>query len=144
MFTVPSALLGGRFSVYSADNLKLIFAMIKINESNVTIMVKDMDKSISFYERIGLQLQNRWDNHYAMLTTTGITIGLHPAGEDEQAAPTHAISIGFMVDQAEEAKALLDKNDIQYHYEDGKSGKYLHFSDPDGSTLYFTQPAWTR
>ena len=28
--------------------------MITINESNITIMVKDMDKAVTFYEGIGL------------------------------------------------------------------------------------------
>ena len=31
--------------------------MITINESNITIMVKDMDKAVSFYESIGLTLK---------------------------------------------------------------------------------------
>jgi predicted enzyme related to lactoylglutathione lyase len=38
-------------------------AMINISETNVTIMVSDMDKAIKFYETIGLTLKQRWDNH---------------------------------------------------------------------------------
>ena len=51
--------------------------MINIQGTNVTIMVKDMDTAISFYESIGLTLKQRWDNHYAMVVTEGITIGIH-------------------------------------------------------------------
>lgn len=31
-----------------------------LKNSNVTILVKDMDKAISFYESIGLITKNRW------------------------------------------------------------------------------------
>jgi len=113
--------------------------MINIKGTNVTIMVKDMDKAISFYESIGLTLKQRWDNHYAMVVTEGITIGIHPAKDAELNSGT--VSIGFMINTIEDAKALLDKNNIVYKAEDdGKSGNYLHFKDPDGTVLYFVQP----
>ncbi len=57
--------------------------MINIKGTNVTIMVKDMDKAISFYESIGLTLKQRWDNHYAMVVNEGITMGIHPAKDGE-------------------------------------------------------------
>jgi catechol 2,3-dioxygenase-like lactoylglutathione lyase family enzyme len=59
--------------------------MIKITETNITIMVQDMNKAISFYESLGFVIKNRWDDHYAMLTTTGLTLGIHP-GEKHPAA----------------------------------------------------------
>ncbi len=117
--------------------------MIKINESNVTIMVKDLDNSISFYEGIGFELKNRWDDHYAMVSATGITIGLHP-GREGDARENQNISIGLMIDKADDAKKLLDENNISYKLDDGKSGIYLHFKDPDGTVIYFTEPRWER
>jgi catechol 2,3-dioxygenase-like lactoylglutathione lyase family enzyme len=116
---------------------------MKINESNVTIMVADMNRSIEFYKSIGFELKNRWEDHYAMLSTTGITIGLHP-GKEPGSHSDDNISIGLMVDKASEAKELLEEHNIPFKLEDGKSGIYLHFSDPDGTTLYFTEPRWTR
>jgi hypothetical protein len=47
-----------------------------------------------------------------------------------------------MVDDAGEAKALLEKNNIRFDYHDDKSGIYLNFKDPDGTVVYFTQPKW--
>lgn len=115
--------------------------MINITETNVTIMVNNMDKAIQFYLNIGLTLKNRWGDYYAMMETTGSTIGLHPT--DKQIDPTGKVSIGFMVDDIKDAKTLLDKHGIVYKAEeDGKSGKYVHFKDLDGTVLYFTQPSW--
>ncbi len=114
--------------------------MIKIASTNVTIMVKDMDKAISFYESIGLTLKQRWGDNYAMVETTGLTIGIHPGGDDHSGSGT--ISIGFMIDDINEAKALLEKNNITATFDEGKSGTYLNFKDPDGTALYFVQPKW--
>ena len=115
-------------------------AMLKINESNVTIMVRSLDESIRFYESIGLTLKNRWENHYAMVESKGVTIGLHPTENNELSSGS--VSIGFMVDSFDEAKAMLEKNHIAFRDDDGKSGHYLHFSDPDGTELYFVEPKW--
>ena len=103
-------------------------------------MVKDMDASIAFYQSIGLTLKQRWENHYAMLTSTGLTIGLHSS--DSILSAGTKISIGFMMDAITEAKSLLNANNIPYQEDDGKSGLYLHFNDPDCVVLYFTQPKW--
>jgi predicted enzyme related to lactoylglutathione lyase len=112
---------------------------MKISESNVTIMVKDMDSTIRFYENIGLTLKQRWENHYAMLSAEGITIGVHPGGENTGSG---SVSVGFMVDDIKDAKALLDGHKISYKEDAGKSGHYLHFTDPDNTVLYFVEPAW--
>ena len=115
--------------------------MITINESNITIMVNDMDKAVSFYESIGLTLKQRWDNHYAMVTAPGITIGLHPSNSNDTSSGT--LSIGFMINKIDEAKSLLDQNKIECtHEDDGKSGIYLHFKYPFGTKLYFVEPKW--
>jgi predicted enzyme related to lactoylglutathione lyase len=115
---------------------------MKLTGSNVTIMVKDMDTSIKFYESIGLKLQQRWGDNYAMVEGPGITIGIHPGGTKESGSGT--LSIGFMVADYKNAKALLEENKIKitHEAEDGKSGAYLHFNDPDGTALYFVKPMW--
>ena len=115
--------------------------MIKINETNVTVMVTDMDKAVQFYESIGMVLKQRWDDHYAMITAPGLTIGLHPHEGNDTNSGT--VSIGFMIDSVDEAVALLQKNNIEHaQQDDGKSGIYLHFKDPFGTVLYFVKPKW--
>ena len=103
-------------------------------------MVQNMDVAINFYTSIGLTLKNRWENHYAMVTTEGITIGIHPGRGDEQGSGN--VSIGFMIANIDEARKLLDEKKVGYVAENGKSGNYLKFQDPDGTALYFVQPGW--
>ena len=69
-------------------------------------MVQNMDEAINFYTSIGLILKNRWENHYAMVTSAGITIGIHPGRGDEQGSGN--VSIGFMIASIDEARKLLD------------------------------------
>lgn len=116
--------------------------MIKINESNVTRMVKDLNTSIRFYESIGIKLKQKWNDHYAMIGTTGITIGLHPSARKKLGSGT--LSVGFMIDSLQEAIRILENTGISYNLDDGKSGKYIHFKDPDGTILYFVEPKWDK
>lgn len=114
--------------------------MIKITETNVTIMVTNMNSSIEFYQSLGFEIKNRWGDHYAMLTTTGLTLGIHPS--DGKTKGSGNVSIGLMVDDINEAKGLLEKNKISFQHHDDKSGIYLNFTDPDGTIIYYTQPKW--
>jgi catechol 2,3-dioxygenase-like lactoylglutathione lyase family enzyme len=113
-----------------------------IKAANVTINVKDLDKSIAFYQSIGLTLKTRWGNHYAQLTAPGVVIGLHPTSDGNLTGGSGNASIGFTADNFEEAKALLQKLSIPSTPRSEEGGQFLHFSDPDGTALYFIQPKW--
>ncbi len=106
-------------------------------------MVKDFEASIKFYESIGFTLKKRWESHYAMVTAPGITVGIHPSEPEFSYNAGDSISIGLMIDNADEARELLKKNGITFKDEDGESGLYLHFKDPNGVTIYFTVPRWS-
>lgn len=112
--------------------------MISIKETNVTIMVSNMDKSVAFYEAIGLKVKNRWANHYAQLVAKDIIIGLHPASGEIK--PSANVSIGFITENLEEVKEHLGKEKIAFSLSEDKAGKFAHFTDPDGTTIYFMQP----
>jgi lactoylglutathione lyase len=113
---------------------------MKLTGHNITIMVKNMDEAINFYQGIGLELKQRWGEHYAMMEGGGVTLGIHPGGKGEGSG---GLSVGFMIDDFDAAKAHLDKTGIQYKAEDdGKSGNYLHFKDPDGTVVYYVKPKW--
>ncbi len=109
-------------------------------EANITIMVKDMKKSISFYQSIGFTLSRQWDNYYAQLVIPGATIGLHPANKDEPMTGSGNISIGLSTDNIDEAKTLLAGLSVTAIDRNEKGGQFLHFSDPDGTALYFINP----
>lgn len=116
--------------------------MITISNSNLTIYVHDMDRSISFYQSLGMVLKNRWGNHYAQLVGAGITIGLHPQGDTPPAGSSGNVSIGFTVADIEETKSELGNLKIGYTERNEEGGRFLHFSDPDGTALYFIKPRW--
>ena len=114
-----------------------------IKESNITINIKDLDKSISFYESIGMTVKNRWGDHYAQLTAPGIVIGLHPASDLHLTGSSGNVSIGFTTDNFEETISDLQSLAIttKKRHEDG--GQFIHFKDPDGTALYFIKPKWS-
>lgn len=113
-----------------------------IKESNITINVKDMDKSISFYQSIGLTVKNRWGNYYAQLTAPGLVIGLHPTSDTNLTGGSGNVSIGFTTDTFEETKSALQKLSIETTDRQEEGGQFLHFNDPDGTALYFIKPKW--
>jgi catechol 2,3-dioxygenase-like lactoylglutathione lyase family enzyme len=115
---------------------------MKIKESNITLNVKDLDKSISFYEAIGLTVKNRWGNHYAQLTAPSVVIGLHPANDTNLTGNSGNASIGFTLDDFEEAKSVLQKLSVKTTDRQEEGGQFLHFNDPDGTALYFIKPKW--
>ena len=113
-----------------------------IKESNITINVKDMDKSISFYQSIGLSVKNRWGNYYAQLTAPGLVIGLHPTDDTNLTGGSGNVSIGFTTDNIEDTKSSLQQLAIEATGREEEGGQFLHFSDPDGTALYFIKPKW--
>ena len=113
-----------------------------IKESNVTINVKDLDASISFYQSLGLTLKNRWGNYYAMLTAPGIVIGLHPTSDDNLKGNLGNVSIVFTTDRFEETKTELEQLSVKITKAKEKGGQFLLFTDPDGTALYFIKPRW--
>jgi catechol 2,3-dioxygenase-like lactoylglutathione lyase family enzyme len=111
-----------------------------IKESNVTIHVRDLNRSILFYEKIGFQVKQRWGEHYAQLTAPGITIGLHPAAEADLKGNSGNVSIGFTTDRFETVKRMLLEQHIAVIERKEAGGQFLHFNDVDGTALYFINP----
>ena len=113
-----------------------------IKESNVTINVSDLKKSIEFYESIGFTIRNRWGDYYAQLTAPGITIGLHPSKESGTKAGSGNVSLGFTADNLEETRVALGERNIDVTERNEEGGQFIHFKDPDGILLYFIKPKW--
>ncbi|MFD0870271.1 Predicted enzyme related to lactoylglutathione lyase [Chlamydia abortus] len=107
---------------------------------NVTVMVADMKKAVQFYiETLGLELQHEGDGHFAQIAAPGLTIGLlHLAGEQgSEPVKSGSMSIGLEVEEMGSAIATLKSRGVDFHDAvDGKAAQVVHFSDPDGNTLY--------
>jgi len=112
-----------------------------ITEANVTVMVRNMDTSIAFYQSIGFTVKQRWGNHYAQLAVPGVVLGLHPS-KDDHGGGSGNISIGLTADDYDGAKQLLDDLSMPYSSRQEEGGSFLHFTDPDGNALYFIKPRW--
>src|SRR5258708_3639819 len=104
---------------------------MEIKHTNVTVNIKDMDRSISFYQSIGFTVKNRWGNFYAQLTAPGIAIGLHPG--NDHPGNSGNVSIGFTTDNIEETKTSLAQLSISVMERSEEGGQFLHFNDPDGT-----------
>jgi hypothetical protein len=98
-----------------------------IIESNVTINVKDLDKSILYYESIGLTTKSRWTTNYAQLTAPGLLIGLHPSRDIYLTGNSGNISIGFITDDFEGARSLLQKLSIETTDRQEEGGRFLTY-----------------
>jgi predicted enzyme related to lactoylglutathione lyase len=111
--------------------------MYTITTANVTVMVRNMTQAINFYTGLGLQLKQRWEDYYAIVTAPGISIGLHPAKKTNERSTD--ISIGFGVEKIKEVEERLNELGIQFQRSEDGVGIYAHFQDPDGTHIYFME-----
>lgn len=112
---------------------------MKIQATNITINVRDLDKSISFYHSIGFQLKERWGSHYAQMVLPDIIIGLHPTDEKNMSENSGNVSIGFIADEFELVQSEMESLNISFKERKEAGGRFLHFNDPDGTALYFIE-----
>lgn len=109
-----------------------------IKEANLTINVNDLDRSISFYEALGLTIRNRWGNYYAQMTAPGLTLGLHPSKQPSKGSG--GLSIGFTAADFDQARKELEGMALQMISRKEEGGEFMHFEDPDGTALYLIKP----
>ena len=120
------------------------------SSGNVTVYVADMDRAVRFYsEVLGLKLAYRFGNHWASIELgKGLTIGLHPSsGESSQTGLKSGMSIGLELNgKIEDAVANLEAKGVQFEgiVNEGKAGKFAHFHDPDGHSLYLAELNWSH
>ncbi len=110
-----------------------------IISTNITINVNDLGKSVQFYQTLGFELIQRWGDHYAQVKASGIILGLHPR-KGNTPDTTDNISIGFTSDDFESEKQMLTDAGIDFEIRQEAGGSFLHFTDPDGTSLYFIKP----
>lgn len=101
----------------------------------INVMISDMDKAIDFYQRkLGLELKNRYGDHYAEIQTPDLLIGLHPT-TDKIVQGTN-ISIGLGVTHFDSTLKELESKEIEYKLEQDGWIRLAYFSDPDQNQLF--------
>jgi len=112
--------------------------MENLNQARVNVMITDMDQAISFYvSKLGLNLLNRYGDHYAELDANGFMIALHPKVEDVTVG--NNMSIGLGVFNFHQTIANLQEEGIQFTLEKGGYIRLAHFKDPDGNHLFLAE-----
>ena len=126
---------------------------MKINLDHLLLVVKDIEKSVSFYQQLGfehVETIQRPNDRIGVITKDNLTFELMqlPNGEETHRAPRKDSDlgfrhIGFRVDDLQETyenlkdKIMFDGPPVQSA---GRgSRQLLFFKDPDGVELHFIQ-----
>jgi len=110
---------------------------------NVILAVKDLGKSVEFYNKIlGMPIKRERDN-WIDLGQTGALLSLHPTSDtDEDSSIDNRILIGFVVGDVSSAIDELKLKNIKIHrdIQDKSSGKNAIILDPDGYMISLFEP----
>jgi len=108
---------------------------------NVILAVKDLDKSIEFYNKIlGLPIKRQREN-WVDLGQSGALLSLHPASA-ELPTPNDMIMIGFVVGDVSSAIDELKSKNVKIHrdIQNKSSGKNAIILDPDDYMISLFEP----
>jgi catechol 2,3-dioxygenase-like lactoylglutathione lyase family enzyme len=116
------------------------------SESQVTLMVPDMDEAVRFYTAtLGLRLKARYGSEFAVVEAPGLTIGLHPQ-PTAHSPQTHTISVGLGVESLEAAMADLSARGVSFigAIREDSPIRIAYFMGPGGTPLYLCEQSEWR
>ena len=108
---------------------------------NVILAVKDLNKSIEFYNKIlGMPIKRQREN-WVDLGQSGALLSLHPASVD-LLTPNEMIMIGFVVGDVSSAIDELKSKNVKIHrdIQNKSSGKNAIILDPDDYMISLFEP----
>jgi len=108
---------------------------------NVILAVKDLNKSIEFYNKIlGMPIKKQREN-WVDLGQSGALLSLHPASA-ELLTPNDMIMIGFVVGDVSSAIDELKSKNVKIHrdIQNKTSGKNAIILDPDDYMISLFEP----
>ncbi|CAD6519120.1 VOC family protein [Candidatus Nitrosarchaeum limnium] len=114
---------------------------------NVILAVKDLDKSVKFYnELIGLPIK-RQRRSWVDLGTSGALLSLHPASLTAQhigSSIENGITIGFLVGDVTSAVEELKSKGVKIYRDivDREAGKNAMILDPDDYLISLFEPSF--
>ena len=112
---------------------------------NVILAVKDLNKSVEFYNKIlGMPIKNVREN-WIDLGQSGAMLSLHPAVESSPHVGTsmdNGIMIGLLVGDVASAIDELKSKNVKIHrdIQNKSSGKNAIILDPDGYMISLFEP----
>lgn len=113
-------------------------AMKNLKTCRVNIMISNMDKAIEFYQdKLGLELINRYGDHYAEIQAPDLLIGLHPTSE--KIVQGNNLSIGFGVVEFDSTIKELESKGIEFNIEQDGWIRLAHFTDLDNNQLFLAE-----
>ena len=108
---------------------------------NIILAVKDLNKSIEFYNKIlGMPIKRQREN-WIDLGQSGALLSLHPAST-ELLTPNDMIMIGFVVGDVSSAIDELKSKNVKIHrdIQNKTSGKNAIILDPDDYMISLFEP----
>jgi lactoylglutathione lyase len=108
---------------------------------NVILAVKDLEKSLEFYNKIlGMPIKRQREN-WVDLGQSGALLSLHPASA-ELLTPNDMIMIGFVVGDVSSAIDELKSKNVKIHrdIQNKSSGKNAIILDPDEYMISLFEP----
>ena len=114
---------------------------------NVILAVKDLDKSVQFYnEIIGLPIKNQ-RRSWVDLGTSGALLSLHPASLTSQhigSSIENGITIGFLVGDVQSAVDELREKGVKIYRDivEKDAGKNAVIVDPDDYLISLFEPTF--
>jgi len=109
-------------------------------EAKVTLMVKDVERSVKFYrDDLGLRQTVRYGNEWVELQAPGTVIALHSNREPKASRPPKTMSIGFQVKNFDATVAKLEKKGVTFKIVEEEFLRRADFADPDGHRLYLME-----
>jgi len=108
---------------------------------NVILAVKDLEKSLEFYNKIlGMPIKRQREN-WIDLGQSGALLSLHPASA-ELITPNDMIMIGFVVGDVSSAIDELKSKNVKIHrdIQNKSSGKNAIILDPDNYMISLFEP----
>jgi catechol 2,3-dioxygenase-like lactoylglutathione lyase family enzyme len=121
-----------------APFIKTECPMKNLKASRVNVMVSNMDKSVAFYHiTLGLDLINRYGNHYAEIQAADLLIGLHPISEN--IIKGNNLSIGFGVAGFDATLKELEAKGIRFELEQDGWIRLAYFKDLDDNQLFLAE-----
>ena len=112
---------------------------------NVILAVKDLTKSVEFYNKIqGMPIKNRRDN-WVDLGQSGALLSLPPADESSPHSGTsvdNGILIGLLVGDVDSAVDELKSKNVRIHrdIQEREAGKNAIILDPDDYMISLFEP----